>query len=260
MKTHLKIIAQSNSISKDRISEVLEIVGLSDKGNAKLGTLSLGEGQRLGLAAALLGDPQYLVLDEPTNGLDPTGIRWFRKFIRQQSDMGKTVLLSSHILSEVEAVADDVVIINHGKIITTGEIKDVMKDLESLEDVFFLLLRVGLNMNSFLRSVRFELNKISSMKMWWIICLIAIVAQPLLALITARGYLKIGLDATPETQSGLLNSLPPLDYFGFELVPFGLLPMVIFGGIIGGVNIYIINCVQHYFVRVVELRCFVRKY
>lgn len=143
VKTHLKIIAQSNSISKDRISEVLDIVGLSDKGNAKLGTLSLGEGQRLGLAAALLGDPQYLVLDEPTNGLDPTGIRWFRKFIRQQSDMGKTVLLSSHILSEVEAVADDVVIINHGKIITTGEIKDVMKDLESLEDVFFSLTEGG---------------------------------------------------------------------------------------------------------------------
>lgn len=89
-------------------------------------------------------------------------------------------------------------------------------------------------MNSFLRSVRFELNKISSMKMWWIICLIAIVFQPLLALITARGYLEIGLDATPETQSGLLTALPPLDYFGFELVPFGLLPMVIFGGIIGG--------------------------
>ncbi|HBU80999.1 MAG TPA: ABC transporter [Paenibacillus sp.] len=143
VKTHLKIIAQSNNITKGRISEVLDIVGLSDKGNAKLGTLSLGEGQRLGLAAALLGDPQYLVLDEPTNGLDPTGIRWFRKFIRQQSDMGKTVLLSSHILSEVEAVADDVVIINHGKIITTGEIKDVMKNLESLEDVFFSLTEGG---------------------------------------------------------------------------------------------------------------------
>lgn len=143
VKTHLKIIAQSNNISIDRVSEVLDIVGLSDKYKAKLGTLSLGEGQRLGLAAALLGDPQYLVLDEPTNGLDPTGIRWFRKFIRQQSDMGKTILLSSHILSEVEAVADDVVIINHGKIITTGDIKDVMKDLESLEDVFFSLTEGG---------------------------------------------------------------------------------------------------------------------
>ncbi|MNI49901.1 putative ABC transporter ATP-binding protein YxlF [compost metagenome] len=125
------------------MSEVLEIVGLSEKSKARLGTLSLGEGQRLGLAAALLGDPQYLVLDEPTNGLDPTGIRWFRTFIRQQSDMGKTILLSSHLLSEVEAVADDVVIINHGKIIETGELRHVMKNLESLEDVFFSLTEEG---------------------------------------------------------------------------------------------------------------------
>lgn len=143
VETHLKIIAQSNNISFQRVSEVLKIVGLSEKGKARLGTLSLGEGQRLGLAAALLGDPQYLVLDEPTNGLDPTGIRWFRKFIRQQSDLGKTILLSSHLLSEVEAVADDVVIINHGKIIETGELHHIMKNLESLEDVFFSLTGEG---------------------------------------------------------------------------------------------------------------------
>lgn len=143
VSTHLKIIAQSNNISFRRVPEVLKIVGLSEKGNSRLGTLSLGEGQRLGLAAALLGDPQYLVLDEPTNGLDPTGIRWFRKFIRQQSDMGKTILLSSHLLSEVEAVADDVVIINHGTIIAKGELQQVMKNLESLEDVFFSLTEEG---------------------------------------------------------------------------------------------------------------------
>lgn len=122
-------------------------MGLSDKGKARLGTLSLGEGQRLGLAAAMLGDPQYLVLDEPTNGLDPTGIRWFRKFIRQQRDLGKTVPLSSHILSEVEAVADDVVIINHGKIIAQGELHHVMKNLESLEAVFFSLTEEGESIN-----------------------------------------------------------------------------------------------------------------
>lgn len=143
VETHLKIIAQSNNISLRRVSEVLKIVGLSEKSKARLGILSLGEGQRLGLAVALLGDPQYLVLDEPTNGLDPTGIRWFRKFIRQQSDMGKTILLSSHLLSEVEAVADDVVIINHGKVIVTGELHHVMKNLESLEDVFFSLTEEG---------------------------------------------------------------------------------------------------------------------
>lgn len=139
VRTHLRMIAQSNNISSGRVPEVLELVGLTDKSKAQLGTLSLGEGQRLGLAVALLGNPQYLVLDEPTNGLDPMGIRWFRGFIRQQSDMGKTVLLSSHLLSEMEAVADDVVIINHGKIIANGELNKVRKSLESLEDVFFSL-------------------------------------------------------------------------------------------------------------------------
>ncbi|USB31827.1 ATP-binding cassette domain-containing protein [Paenibacillus sp. YPG26] len=143
VETHLKIIAQSNNISIRRVSEVLSVVGLSNRNKAKLGTLSVGEGQRLGLAAALLGDPQYLVLDEPTNGLDPTGIRWFRTFIRQQSDMGKTILLSSHILSEVEAVADDVIIINDGRIIAAGELQHVMSNLESLEDVFFSLTEGG---------------------------------------------------------------------------------------------------------------------
>jgi len=139
VRTHLRMIAQSNNISSGRVPEVLELVGLTDKSKEQLGTLSLGEGQRLGLAAALLGDPQYLVLDEPTNGLDPAGIRWFRKFIHNQSGQGKTVLLSSHLLSEVETIADDVVIIDHGCVIAAGELHLVMQNLESLEDVFFSL-------------------------------------------------------------------------------------------------------------------------
>lgn len=139
VRTHLRMLAQSNNISSGRVPEVLGLVGLTDKSKAQLGTLSLGEGQRLGLAAALLGDPQYLVLDEPTNGLDPAGIRWFRKFIHNQSAQGKTVLLSSHLLSEVEAIADDVVIIDHGCVIAAGELHSVMQNLESLEDVFFSL-------------------------------------------------------------------------------------------------------------------------
>ncbi|MBY0203696.1 MULTISPECIES: ABC transporter permease [Paenibacillus] len=89
-------------------------------------------------------------------------------------------------------------------------------------------------MNSFLRSVRFELNKIISMRLWWIICVIALGFQPLSALIAARSYLKIGLDATPETQPGLVSALPSLDYLGFELAPFGVLLMIVFGGVIGG--------------------------
>ncbi|ECB9834703.1 ATP-binding cassette domain-containing protein [Listeria monocytogenes] len=144
IKSHLKIIAKSNNIPNQRISEVLEIVKLSSKTNSKLGTLSLGEGQRLGIAISLMGNPQFLVLDEPTNGLDPMGIKWFRNFIREQANEGKTVLLSSHYLSEIEAVADDVVIINNGQIIASGELHTVMQNIESLEDVFFMLTEGGI--------------------------------------------------------------------------------------------------------------------
>lgn len=136
---HLRIIAASNGIAKSRIDEVLDIADIRHKASSPVGSLSLGEGQRLGIAAALLGDPPVLIFDEPTNGLDPRGIRWFREFVRGQARAGKTVLLSSHILSEVEAVADDVVIIHNGRIAAQGTLAEVMKDLPSLEELFFHL-------------------------------------------------------------------------------------------------------------------------
>lgn len=136
---HLKILAVSNGIGKERIDQVLRETGMEHKRRSKIGTLSLGEGQRLGIASALLGDPQFLILDEPTNGLDPQGIKWFRQFISDQAKQGKTVLLSSHILSEVEMVTDDVVIIHQGKILANGELSQVKKEKETLEDVFMRL-------------------------------------------------------------------------------------------------------------------------
>jgi ABC-2 type transport system ATP-binding protein len=139
VETHLSIAAMSNQIDRKRVNEVLHLTGMFDKRNAKLGTLSLGEGQRLGLACALLGNPQYLVLDEPTNGLDPLGMRWFREFIRDQAKQGKTILLSSHFLAEIEDIANDVVVIHKGKIQTAGEMASVMKNLQSLEDIFISL-------------------------------------------------------------------------------------------------------------------------
>lgn len=142
---HLKIISISNGISESRIDEVLSLTEMLHKKSALIGTLSLGEGQRLGIATALLGNPNFLILDEPTNGLDPGGIRWFREFIKNQGKIGKTVLLSSHILSEVEAVTDDVVIINKGKIIAQGELKEITSNLSSLEEVFFQLTDGGMN-------------------------------------------------------------------------------------------------------------------
>lgn len=142
---HLKIISISNGISESRIDEVLSLTEMLHKKSALIGTLSLGEGQRLGIATALLGNPNFLILDEPTNGLDPGGIRWFREFIKNQGEIGKTVLLSSHILSEVEAVTDDVVIINKGKIIAQGELNEITSNLSSLEEVFFQLTDGGMN-------------------------------------------------------------------------------------------------------------------
>lgn len=142
---HLKIISISNGISESRIDEVLSLTEMLHKKSALIGTLSLGEGQRLGIATALLGNPNFLILDEPTNGLDPGGIRWFREFIKNQGKIGKTILLSSHILSEVEAVTDDVVIISKGKIIAQGELKEITSNLSSLEEVFFQLTDGGMN-------------------------------------------------------------------------------------------------------------------
>lgn len=140
---HLKIAAASNGIDFSRISEVLSITDIEHKRYSKIGNLSLGEGQRLGIATALLGNPQYLILDEPTNGLDPSGIRWFRNFIREQASTGKTVLLSSHILSEVEAVTDRVVFIDKGSIIASGTLRNILNGFDNLEDVFFHLTGGG---------------------------------------------------------------------------------------------------------------------
>ena len=140
---HLRIVAASNGIEKSKISEVLAITDIAHKKNESIGHLSLGETQRVSLATALLGNPQFLILDEPTNGLDPSGIRWLRKFIKEQSEAGKTILLSSHILSEVEAVTDDVVFIHKGKIIANGELKNIMKNAPTLEEVFFNLIQEG---------------------------------------------------------------------------------------------------------------------
>lgn len=136
---YLKIAAASNGIPFSRISEVLKMTDIEHKKHSRIDNLSLGENQRLGIATALLGDPQYLILDEPTNGLDPSGIRWFRQFIKEQASNGKTVLLSSHILSEVEAVTDYVVFINEGTIVSKGDLHTVMSGFNSLEEVFFYL-------------------------------------------------------------------------------------------------------------------------
>jgi ABC-2 type transport system ATP-binding protein len=114
---HLLWLAQSNRIARKRVGEVLETVGLTAAARRRIGTFSLGMGQRLGLAAALLGDPPVLVLDEPVNGLDAEGIRWLRELLRSMAAEGRTVLVSSHLMTEMSMVADQLVVINRGRLL-----------------------------------------------------------------------------------------------------------------------------------------------
>ncbi len=138
-RNHLAWIARSNGIGRRRTDEVLEQVGLTTAGRTRVGRFSLGMGQRLGLAAALLGEPEALVLDEPVNGLDPEGIRWIRGLLRSHADNGGTVLLSSHLMGEVSEMADDIAVVVGGRIVAYGPIADVTAGHASLEDAFFAL-------------------------------------------------------------------------------------------------------------------------
>lgn len=121
-RNHLKVLAAAGGIPGSRVNEVLEIVGISDVAKKGPGKFSLGMSQRLSIAAALLGKPKYLILDEPANGLDPEGIAWLRKFIREYAKQGNGVLVSSHQLSEISQVADNVVVIAKGKLVTEAPV------------------------------------------------------------------------------------------------------------------------------------------
>ncbi len=116
-RAHLRWLAKSNKLSMKRADEVLEIVGLSGVANRRAGGFSLGMSQRLGIAAALLGDPQVLLFDEPVNGLDPEGILWIRRFMHRLAEEGRTVLVSSHLLSEMALTAQELVVIGRGRLI-----------------------------------------------------------------------------------------------------------------------------------------------
>ena len=137
-RDHLKILAAAAGIAQSRVEQTLERVGLATAADRRVGGFSLGMRQRLGLAAALLGEPEILVLDEPTNGLDPDGVRWLRGLVRQLASEGRTVLVSSHLLSEVAQTVDDVVIIANGGLVAHGAIADVARQAASR---FAVLLR-----------------------------------------------------------------------------------------------------------------------
>ena len=125
-RNHLRVLATAAGLPRSRVEEVLTLVELSGAAKRRAGGYSLGMRQRLGLAAALLGDPEVLVLDEPANGLDPQGIRWLRDLLRSLAAEGRTVLVSSHVLAEVAQTVDDVVIIAHGKLVVQAPMEDVL--------------------------------------------------------------------------------------------------------------------------------------
>ena len=119
-RAHLQVIALASGVPRDRVDQLLGLVGLEEFADRRVGGYSLGMRQRLGLAQALLGDPPVLILDEPANGLDPAGIAWLRQFLRSLAQEGRTVLVSSHVLSEVEQTVDDIVVIARGRLVRQG--------------------------------------------------------------------------------------------------------------------------------------------
>jgi ABC-2 type transport system ATP-binding protein len=125
-RNHLRMLARAGGVGDARVDELLKLVDLADAADKRAGGYSLGMRQRLGLAAALLGDPRVLVLDEPANGLDPQGIRWLRDFLRSLTADGRAVLVSSHVLAEVSQTADEVVVIARGRSMAQAPLKELL--------------------------------------------------------------------------------------------------------------------------------------
>jgi ABC-2 type transport system ATP-binding protein len=138
-RNHLRALALAIGAETSRVDELLELVGLRTAAGQRVRTYSLGMRQRLGLAGALLGDPELLLLDEPANGLDPEGIHWLRGFLRHFADEGRTVLISSHVLAEVAQTVEAVVIINRGRLVATLGRDELGDGERSLEDRYLEL-------------------------------------------------------------------------------------------------------------------------
>jgi ABC-2 type transport system ATP-binding protein len=126
-RNHLHALAASNGIGKARVDEVLELVGLASVAHKRVGGFSLGMRQRLGIAGALLGDPGHLLFDEPANGLDPEGILWIRTFLKALAAQGRTVLVSSHLLSEMSQMADELIVIGRGRLIAQASVDEFVR-------------------------------------------------------------------------------------------------------------------------------------
>jgi ABC-2 type transport system ATP-binding protein len=144
-RDHLRVLALAAGIPAGRVDEVLELVQLQRAARRRVRTYSLGMRQRLGLAAALLGDPELLVLDEPANGLDPTGVHWLRILLRGFAERGGTVLISSHVLAEVAQTVDQVLIIDRGRLVGSGRLDELAGRGRTLEETYLALTTGGVS-------------------------------------------------------------------------------------------------------------------
>lgn len=139
VRTHLVAMARSNSIPVARVDDVLERVGLAGVARRRAGSLSLGMSQRLGIAGVLLGDPRVMLFDEPVNGLDPDGVMWIRKLLRSLAAEGRTVLVSSHLMSEMQQTADHLVVLGRGRLLADSSLESFVAGYGSLEEAYFRL-------------------------------------------------------------------------------------------------------------------------
>lgn len=126
-RNHLRAMAATHGIPASRVDEVIDLAGIAPVARKRAGKFSLGMGQRLGIASALLGDPHTLILDEPVNGLDPEGVRWVRQFVRHAASEGRTVLLSSHLMSEMAQTADHVIVMGRGRVLADAPIDELVR-------------------------------------------------------------------------------------------------------------------------------------
>jgi ABC-2 type transport system ATP-binding protein len=138
-RNHLLALAATHAIGAGRVDQVLDLVGLSDVAGRRVGGFSLGMGQRLGIASALLGDPATVILDEPINGLDPGGVRWVRDLLRALAAEGRTVFLSSHVISELALTAEHVIVVGQGRLIADVDVADLLAGAPSLEEAYLEL-------------------------------------------------------------------------------------------------------------------------
>ena len=205
-RNHLRVLADGTGIPVSRVDAMLEMVGLGHAADRHVGAYSLGMRQRLGIAAALLGDPPVLVLDEPGNGLDPQGIRWLRDLLRERAAAGSTVFVSSHLLAEVEHLADEVVVVHRGRLVTHGALSDLQQSGASVRtprpDLLVPLLhdagatvRTGVEGELLIRGI--EIETVGE--------LACSAGVPLHALVPQAGsleelFLSWTSDRTPETQ------------------------------------------------------------